>query len=452
MTRCDATTLLTRSEIARTDADPASAIIVGVRGEGHRTMENSKRRGGTVALPWKLEPQASEPGRYAHVILGAGCAGLSLCYYLLEHGVEGPILIMDRKETFTDDRTWCFWDVEETPFSGRAVRSWSSWVVRADGREILHTTDRYPYLCLTGEDFYEAALEKISAAGNVTVRLGEEVLACEESDGDVRVTTTGGSYRAGRVFDGRGLPAGSPAFEAMRRDGRWISQQFLGLRLRARSPVFDPSVCTLMDFSVDQDRGLRFAYVLPFDEHEALVENVYLSRDGAPPDVHREEISAYLSDRYGLSDGDYEIDGEERGDIPMVTSRLSNGAEGRVVGIGTLGGDTRPSTGYAFLRVQRHCRALAASVTGDGDGWGRVHPWRYGVLDRVFLRLLRERPGMCPAIYARMFAGVPPAPLVRFLTETSSPIDDAGLIGALPKAVFLRLAAGEAIDRVRKAL
>jgi hypothetical protein len=46
-----------------------------------------------------------------------------------------------------------------------------------------------------------------------------------------------------------------------------------------------------------------------------------------------------------------------------------------------------------------------------------------------------------------MFAGTPPDPLVRFLTERSSPLDDARLIRALPKLRFLRLAAGEALDR-----
>jgi lycopene beta-cyclase len=51
-----------------------------------------------------------------------------------------------------------------------------------------------------------------------------------------------------------------------------------------------------------------------------------------------------------------------------------------------------------------------------------------------------------------MFAGMPPAPLVRFLTEGSSPLDDARLIGALPKLPFVRLAAGEALDRVREGL
>ncbi len=386
------------------------------------------------------------------MILGAGCAGLSLCHYLLERGVDAPILILDRKEAFADDRTWCFWDVEETPFSDRAVRRWNSWSVRAEGREVVHTSRRYPYLCLTGADFYESALGKISTHGNVTIRLGESVRFSKELDDGVLVVTSAGSYLAESVFDGRGLPSDSAALAEARQKRTWISQQFLGLRLRSSRPAFDPDTCTLMDFSVDQGRGLRFAYVLPFDEHEALVENVYLSRRGAPPEAHRAELSGYLQDRYGLSEGDYEVHGEEWGDIPMTAHRFQRRIGDRTHVIGTLGGETRPSTGYTFLRVQRYCRELAASLTGAGGDPEGVHPWRYGPLDRVFLRLLRERPERCPGIYARMFAGTPPDPLIRFLTERSSPLDDAKLIRSLPKLSFLRLAAGEAIDRVRESL
>jgi lycopene beta-cyclase len=377
---------------------------------------------------------------------------LSLCHYLLERGVEEPILILDRKEAFADDRTWCFWDVEETPFSGRAVRRWSSWAVRAGGREIVHTSGRYPYLCLTGADFYEDALGKISAHDNVTVRLGEDVRSRKELDDGVLVVTSAGSYLAANVFDARGLPPDSAVLQEARRGGTWISQQFLGLRLRAGRPVFDPDTCTLMDFSVDQGRGLRFAYVLPFDEREALVENVYLTKAGAPPEAHRAELSGYLRGRYGLLEADYEVDGQEWGEIPMTSRRFPRRIGARTHVIGTLGGETRPSTGYTFLRVQRYCRALATSLTGAGVDPETVHPWRYGPLDRVFLRLLRERPESCPGIYARMFAGTPPDPLVRFLTERSTLPDDARLIRALPKLPFLRLAAGEAVDYARENL
>jgi hypothetical protein len=46
---------------------------------------------------------------------------------------------------------------------------------------------------------------------------------------------------ADNAFDGRGLPPDSPVFEEARREPAWISQQFFGLRLRARRPeLHDP--------------------------------------------------------------------------------------------------------------------------------------------------------------------------------------------------------------------
>jgi lycopene beta-cyclase len=77
-----------------------------------------------VSVPGKLARSTRD--RYEFVILGAGCSGLSLCYHLLERGVDAPILILDRKRTFEDDRTWCFWDVEPTPFTQLALKEWRS--------------------------------------------------------------------------------------------------------------------------------------------------------------------------------------------------------------------------------------------------------------------------------------------------------------------------------------
>ncbi len=57
------------------------------------------------------------------------------------------------------------------------------------------------------------------------------------------------------------------------------------------------------------------------------------------------------------------------------------------------------------------------------------------------LRFVRERPEECPEIYHLMFVGVPPDPLVRFLAEKSTPLDEVRLIRALPKTPFLGLAA-----------
>ncbi len=394
-------------------------------------------------------------GRYKYVILGAGCSGLSLCYYLLDLGVEDPILLLDRRSEFLDDRTWCFWDVEPTPFSHLALKRWYSWSLRADGGSVTQTTRRYPYLRVRSADFYEYAVRSLEAHPNVTLRMGEEVLNHSPVPGGVRVETSGEAYEADLVFDGRGLPPGSPHFEKARKEATWVPQEFLGQRVEAQRPVFDPYRCTLMDFSVDQGRGLRFVYVLPFTRETALVENVYLSEVEAGPEEHRAGIRDYLWDVYGLSGSEYEVRREEKGYIPMTSYEFPRRLGERVYSIGMLGGETRPSTGYTFLRIQRYCRRLAESLAGSPkelpEVSAKTDSRRYDLLDALFLRFMHEYPERCPEIYRQMFAGVPADSLVRFLTEKSSPLDEARLIKALPKTPFIGLAFRAALEKLREA-
>lgn len=394
------------------------------------------------------------PDRYKYVILGAGCSGLSLCYYLLELGETEPILLLDRKTGFVNDRTWCFWDVEPTPFSHLATKRWQSWSLRTSCGSATQTTGRYPYLCIESSDFYEYAVRSIEAHPNVTLRLGEEVLNLQPAAGGIRVKTSEGTYEGELAFDGRGLPPGSPHFEKARKEAPWVPQKFLGQRVRAERPVFDPERCTLMDFSVDQRRGLRFMYVLPFTPQTALVENVYLSEARVTEEEYRAETGEYLRDAYGLSGNEYEVSGEEKGYIPMTSYEFPQRLGERVYSIGMLGGQTRPSTGYTFLRIQRYCRRLAESLAASGgrpEVPARTDSRRYDLLDALFLRFMQEHPERCPEIYHQMFAGVPADALVRFLTEKSSPLDEARLIGALPKTPFIRLALRTALEKLLEA-
>lgn len=216
------------------------------------------RRGGALQVPASLWGGHSPLKKYEYVILGAGCAGLSLCYYLLEAGVTEPVLILDQKAGFADDRTWCFWDVEPTPFSHLAAKRWNTWTLQAAGSTVEQNTGRYPYQCITAADFYEHVLNRISSFENVSLHLGETVASCKEYGGETFVRTDQGTYTGRYVFDGRGLSPNSPTFEKARSQAVWMPQKFLGLRLRSRKPVFDPDRCRLMDFSVSQQRGLRF--------------------------------------------------------------------------------------------------------------------------------------------------------------------------------------------------
>lgn len=206
---------------------------------------------------------------YRYVILGAGAAGLSLCHALLRRGLTDPILILDAKEAFTDDRTWCFWNDGTNPFQHLASHCWHRWdVFSADGQLASQASPAVGYACLRGRDFYAHVADVIRRHPNVTLALGEAAERCAPHAQGVTVTTPNRTVEANYVFDSRPRPTppGGIAF----------AQRFFGQFVHAEEPIFDPSRCTLMDFRVPQERGLHFVYVLPFSPTEALIENTYV--------------------------------------------------------------------------------------------------------------------------------------------------------------------------------
>ena len=426
---------------------------------------------------------------YDVVILGAGCAGLSSCLALLEAGADGPILLIDSRTHYADDRTWCFWDVEATPFTHLARSSWDEWQVRTVAGTVTAAAPATPYLCLAANDFYTFALASIGKFGNVELRLGERAGEYREAGvldaggpangaaGDlVEVSTDGGTVWARELIDSRGLALSGTTVAAVKEASTWVPQQFVGLHIVATRPVFDPGECRLMDFAVDQSRGLRFMYVLPSSPFEALVENVYMSEPRLGAEGYHLEIEEYLIAEFGLKATEFVVVGAERGYIPMTDHRFARRMSSRVTAAGMRGGATRPSTGYTFLGIQRASRELvdrlvrehrvavthgvarpdAGSRTdsvsrtdagGRPPAAGRVRPPQddadptCSLLDAVFLRFLADHPERAPHVFALMFGRVDTASLVRFLTERSGALDHARLIIALPKLPFLRSAA-----------
>lgn len=374
--------------------------------------------------------------RYRYIILGAGAAGLSLCHYLLERGVRDPILILDRKAAFTDDRTWCFWDVRPTPFTELAAHCWHRWgVFDASGQAAAQTSPTVGYACLHSRDFYAHVLETIRRCGTVTLASGRPAEACHTASSHVTVQAGGVSYQADYVFDSRLRPRPE--------DDDALTQRFFGQFIRTEAPCFDPARCTLMDFRVSQADGLHFFYTLPFSPTEALVEDTYIQDGKAAalePEKHRAEIADYLARRRGLTK--YGVTREEAGAIPM-TARPFPKRDGRVFFIGTAGGCTKPSSGYTFSRIQEQCRQIAeAAAGGTLDGFReRPAPARYRFFDAVFLQALRDKPGAFPGHFQRLFARVPPEALTAFLSETGTWRSDSQIIRSLPLGPFLLAAA-----------
>ena len=65
---------------------------------------------------------------YDYIIAGSGCAGLSLLYRLLKDPnlKSKKILVIDRTEKNTNDRTWCFWEKETGIFQSIVTHEWKT--------------------------------------------------------------------------------------------------------------------------------------------------------------------------------------------------------------------------------------------------------------------------------------------------------------------------------------
>ena len=398
----------------------------------------ARTRSGRLAVRRSTTQQTTT---YPYVILGAGCAGLSLAWNLVELGVREPILLIDRRERFDNDRTWCFWDVEPTPFSDLATHAWARWMVHDGRREIVSECPEYPYLRIRSGDVYRRILDRLAEAPNVSMALGCPILQVREGPRGVTVATADRDYTGGRVFDSSGRASGSAPIGR----GARLLQHFLGQTVRADRPAFDPSCPSLMDFRVSQVDGPHFVYVLPLSETEALVENTYFRPFEAGDDRHRREIREHLRARHGLGPDAYEVIEEESGAIPMAVGRRTTRAGSRIEPIGLAGGAARPSSGYAFLRIQRQARQIATAVAAGIDSpTSPIGSPKYDFFDSIFLRVLADRPELAPRIFGRMFDKADPAAVVRFLGERSTPIDDAKIVAALPKWPFLAAAARSA--------
>ena len=387
----------------------------------------------------------SRISRADDVIIGGGAAGLSLASALVRHaGGERRILVVEPRETYVRDRTWCFWSDRPTAHDDVVTHRWRKLRVRADGIETVVASQRYEYRHVPADAFYRKLLADLDAAPNVELRLGTRVSAVRDLEDGALVPTDRGPIVAQRVFDSRPRAAGGTAC-----DGHVdLQQHFMGWHVRVPDAAFDPEVVTLMDFKRRTDDRIQFFYVLPFSQTEALVEATFISRSALPAHEYEAEIRAYLRDDLGVDR--YDIRWAESGCIPMTTRPHQTRPSPHVYTIGSAAGLVRPSTGYAFLAIQRFSEALAARLDARPlPRPPRVRAALLKALDRVFLAVIDRYPTMAPDIFTGLFRRVETDALIRFLTDTPTLRDIVAVVRAMPFRLFLRQAGASASSWLR---
>lgn len=359
---------------------------------------------------------------YDIIIAGAGIAGWSLAYSLSRSPLRGcSILIVDKDEKITNDRTMAYWVQGATPFESIVYRTWDKVRVVHEAGDHSYALSDYRYDVIRGLDFYRYVRACLSDCPNVTFRKGR-VRGIEDGEGEA-VITVGRERFAGRwVFDGvfRVYSFDPPGCAN-------LHQCFKGWVIETDAPAFDDSAATLFDFRTPQDGELRFFYVLPYSERRALVEFVLMRNIDDEDAVIQHYIEKTLEiDRYQIVE-------EEAGVSPMTEYAFPRRTGRHVMTIGTKGGMIKPSSGYAFTRILDDSEAIVASLVQNG------HPFDIPPLDPAFFRfcdwgmvkLMQYVPTWLARVFVAMFAHNAPDSVFRFLDGDAGPLACARLAGSM---------------------
>lgn len=372
---------------------------------------------------------------YQYIIAGAGAAGLSLAYQLTQKfGADTSILLVDRSAKDKNDRTWCFWQQGDPPFSQIISHTWSKLCFADVNGEIASDISPWSYHMIRGIDFYHHLKTALAQCPGVNF-LQANVEFIRDRGEQAELWADGKVYTASYVFNSCYRPA-APASRKANHHFMW--QDFYGWRLQTDRPVFTPDRAMLMDFRAPQGGETRFFYILPFSEKEALVEHTSFGKEKHSEKLHREALKGYLKGVLDISN--YQILETEQGSIPMTDAPMPAVPGERIVPLGTLGGAVKPTTGYAFLRIQNQVEALVEALAG-GQSPRQALPvsgQRFRFYDTLLLNILSEESRLGRSIFSSLFRRNRLPDILRFLGEKTHLGQEARIFSTLPIIPFLK--------------
>ena len=364
---------------------------------------------------------------YDYIICGGGCSGLSLAYRLLsEEFRNSKILIIDKDRKNKNDRTWSFWTTdEEDIFAEIYAKTWHRLAFYSPNLELETDPFPYKYNTIHGVDFYQFVLDKINASDHIHF-LNAEIYDQKEVADTVVITTSEGEFQAQYCFDSivRSFPENKKLF---------VWQHFLGWEVEYDKDTFNDDVATFMDFRIEQNGETIFVYVLPFSKTSALVEATFFSKEILKPKVYEDILDPYVKTYFGSN---FQIINKEAGAIPMTTEPFSKGSK-RIIPIGTNNGTVKPSTGYAFTRIQKECNHLIEGIKKRKIE--KVQPRkRFLAYDRTLLNVLITGKESGQKVFTMLFKNNKFNKILKFLNEDTSIFEEIAIFNTLPFASFLR--------------
>lgn len=371
------------------------------------------------------------------IIIGGGCAGLSLALRLARLGLAAPkTLVLERRSAYSNDRTWCFWSKEHELYPNLVQHCWKQMSVQAEGRRIVMDCAGTPYQMIPAASFYAHALEEINKSTQVSILMDTHfVVDPAKVNQNWEIETRASSYRSRYVIDTR--PPRNPAAS-----DSILWQSFLGQEIECEEAVFEPQTVDLMNFmpsdSASPPKSSRavFSYLLPFSPRRALIEATVFSAQREQPDLQNLLNCAVYRQTRGAA---YRIVRSESGLLPMGGEAILDTQDPSYIRVGLHSGGARASTGYAFQRIQQWADLCGQRLAeGKGPTGHSLDPFFLRAMDRIFLSVIRARPQSAPAIFLSLFGRADSARIIRFLSDRGSFGDYLAIVAALPLLPFLQ--------------
>jgi lycopene beta-cyclase len=276
-----------------------------------------------------------------------------------------------------------------------------------------HKLSRYNYKCIRSEDYLRACRSEIDRHQNVE-RFAASVLGFDHDGSKAVVKTDGGDVRSTLVLQS----VLKPKPIAKQRVPISLLQHFLGWEIETNYDFFNPDEAMFMDFRTDQSNGFAFVYVLPYSKRHALVEYTLFTAELLTTTAYEAALQAYIQDILNLSPTSWKLIRDEYGVIPMEDTKYPAWHTKAVLNMGMIGGQSKPSTGYTFSRVQHYAFEVAKSIAKRSmQDLSQQSHQRFMTYDRLILWLLRDKHEVVPSIFIQLFENNGADRMLQFLNE-----------------------------------
>lgn len=371
---------------------------------------------------------------FDYIILGGGAAGLSLAYRMAKDSffASKKIAIIEKDEKNKNDRTWCFWEREPGLFESIVEKRWDVLNFYSKSLEKKLKIDPYVYKMISGLKFYQFTQPVIEACPYIT-KIKEEVISISETENEVKIETSGGSYSSTQT-----LKSFLSLDQINKGEHIYVDQHFKGFLINTEKDEFDPNQATFMDFRIPQEDDTRFFYVLPQTSRKALVEVALFSNELLEKEEYNTIVKDYIKEYLKIDS--YEIEEEEFGIIPMTTYPFPNNNSKRIFHIGTGGGVVKASSGYAFKRIQEHSDQIISCIKKGYDlekSYKGLHG-RYVLYDKVMLHAMLHNGVPGEEIFTKLFKKKKASDIFKFLDQKTNFFEELNIFTAPPMWPFTK--------------